>query len=499
MGIIRLPTIFYLIILLVSSYSIPSAISKEIAKALSKKEYRNVQRIFYGALFYVFIIGGLASLLTFFAAPMLAEKNSVNVLRVFAPTIFLSGLLGVFRGFFQGHNTLTQTSISQILEQILNAVISILAAFLLMNTVLLKDETTIAIYGAVGSAIGTGVGVLGAFIFMVMVYLLNKGMIKSRMKHSQNEVLESYSSILKNIFYTVTPFILSTAIYNLNIITNQTIFTKILIYIKGLTEAIVSAEYGIFAGQVVVIANIPIAIASSMSAAIIPRIAANFAINHTKEANQQISLAIRFTMLISIPAAVGIFVLAKPIILILFPLKDTVLQASSLLQCMSITIVLYSLSTLTNAVLQGIGKINLPVINASIALAIQTVVLVILLITTKWGLYTLVIASITNAFFICFLNQVAVYKNLGLLINVKLHFLIPFVASVVMGIMTKLMYFLAYNSCKSNFIATFLSIGVAVISYFILIIKLGGIEEEEMQSLPKGDMLIKIARKCKIL
>lgn len=143
----------YTIILLVSSYSIPSAISKVIAQRLALREYRNAQKIFRCAIGYVVVVGGLASLFTFFGAGILVGGNSVPVLRIFAPTIFFSGLLGVLRGYFQAHGTMVPTSFSQIVEQILNAVVSILAAFLLIKAVAGKDTTThIWLYSALREA-----------------------------------------------------------------------------------------------------------------------------------------------------------------------------------------------------------------------------------------------------------------------------------------------------------------------------------------------------------
>ena len=132
----------YTIILLISSYSIPSAISKVIAQKMAFKEYQNAQRVFWCALLYVLIVGGAASIATFAAASWLVGEHSVVALRVLAPTIFFSGFLGVFRGYFQAHGSMMHTSLSQILEQILNAVVSILAAHLLMKTVAEKDQTT---------------------------------------------------------------------------------------------------------------------------------------------------------------------------------------------------------------------------------------------------------------------------------------------------------------------------------------------------------------------
>ena len=119
----------YTIILLISSYSIPSAISKVIAQKLGVGEYRNAQRIFHCALIYVIVVGGAASLLMFFGAGILVEGNSIPVLKIFAPTIFFFGLLGVLRGYFQAHKTMMQTSVSQIIEQLCNAIVSLSAAY----------------------------------------------------------------------------------------------------------------------------------------------------------------------------------------------------------------------------------------------------------------------------------------------------------------------------------------------------------------------------------
>ena len=88
---------YYQIILLISSYSIPSAISKVIAQKLAVKEYYNAHRIFKCALGYVLAVGGVASVFLYFGAGLFVSENVVPVLRVFAPTIFIYGILGVLR------------------------------------------------------------------------------------------------------------------------------------------------------------------------------------------------------------------------------------------------------------------------------------------------------------------------------------------------------------------------------------------------------------------
>jgi len=489
----------YTIVLLISSYSIPSAISKVIAERLALKQYKNAHRIFKCALIYVITVGGIASLFTYLCAGWLVESYSVIVLRIFAPTIFFSGLLGVLRGYFQAHGTMLQTSVSQILEQILNAAVSLLAAYLFMQSVAGSDKTTQAVYGAAGSALGTGAGVVIALIFMYFMYLLNKRFIYSRIARDRRQEVDSYQHIFKIIIMMVTPVVFSTFIYNSSTVINQTIYRKVMSGFYHVASDVIAANYGVFSGKAVVIVNIPIALASAMSAAMIPMISGSYATGDIETTNAKIQSGIRTTMLISIPCAVGMFVLPKPIMKLLFAQKESFILASNLLRVLSISVVFYALSTLTNGVLQGIGKVNKPVVNAAIALAVQTIVLVPLLLVTNLNLYCLAGAMIVYSFTMCVLNQISVRQCLGYTIDWKGTFIKPLLASLVMGGFAWGTYRLVNLFVSINVVCLFIAILVAVVVYFVLVIKFSIITEEEMRAMPKGGLLVKIARKFKLL
>ena len=489
----------YTIILLVSSYSIPSAISKVIAQRLALKEYRNAQKIFRCAIGYVVVVGGLASLFTFFGAGLLVGGNSIPVLRIFAPTIFFSGLLGVLRGYFQAHGTMVPTSFSQIVEQILNAVVSILAAFLLIKAVSDSDTTTQAVYGASGSAIGTGSGVIIALLFMLGVFLLNKEYINRKVKRDNSSQVLSTGEVYKIIITMVTPVILSTFIYNFNTSLNLTIYTRIMEHVKGFTEAEAYTQYGLFSGKAKQISNIPIAIASAMSSAMIPGISGSFAQGDIAGTNRRIGTAIKTTMFLSIPSAVGLTVLAKPVTLLLYPQKASVDTVSYLLAAMSISIIFYALSTISNAVLQGIGKVNLPVVNAAVALVIQTVVLVPLLLTTDLGLYTLVIATVLYSFLMCILNGISVKKELKYKQEIIKPFLLPGWAAILMGVAAFGVYHGLYLLIHMNVVCLAAAILVAVPIYFVLTIKMGAVGRKDLLALPKGTLFVRVAEKCRLI
>lgn len=491
----------YTIILLVSSYSIPSAISKVIAQRLAYKEYRNAQRVFQCALIYVLVVGGVASLVTFFAAPLLVSDmpNSIPVLRVFAPTIFFSGLLGVLRGYFQAHGSMAHTSISQILEQILNAGVSILAAYLLIGTVKNESETTKAIYGASGSALGTGAGVLIALLFMFGMYSLNKDIIRKRVERDHSRHQESYQEIFKVIITTVTPFILSTFVYNCSTVVNMKIYNNIMIDVKGLEESMAAIQYGIFATQAMSIVNIPIALSSAMSSASLPGVSATFATHKEKETRRKVNQATRITMMLAIPSAVGLMVLARPVVQFIYPQKEALDMASNVLRVLAVTVILSGLSTLTNAVLQGIGKVNTPVIHAVIALVVQIGILAALLFYTDLNLYALAIANIAYSLLMCILNHAAVKKYLGYREDIVKTYLLPGLAACWMGAAAYGAYQGVYYLIKLNRISLVIALGVAVVVYFVLVIRMGAVNEAELKSFPKGAMLVHIAKKMHLV
>lgn len=497
----------YTIILLVSSYSIPSAISKVIAARLEIKEYRNAHRLFLGSIVYVIIVGGIASIICFLFADGLVGHNSSQVLRIFAPTIFFSGLLGCLRGYFQAHKTMMETSLSQIIEQIINAIISITAAYLLMGLVADSSETTRAIYGAMGSALGTGSGVVTALLIMFAFYIRNRKGIMSDISEDTSTPLRN-TEVASILLKMVTPVVLSTCIYNLSTASNLKIYQYITETYSGLDEATSTTMYGLFSGKAMQIINIPIALASAMSAALIPVISGSYERKSYDETRSKIASAIKVTMLIAIPSAVGLFVLSKPVTMLLYPQRMSIDTVSLLIKTLAVAVVFYCLSTLSNGILQGTGFVNMPVIHAAIALVIQAGFLTTALLYTGLNLYALCIANILYSFLMCVMNGLAMRKKLEYIQEVKRTFILPACSALVMGIVSFVIYRLALLIAGNNTTdlgwmtnAIMLCIDVAVsgLTYFICMIKFGAVTGEELGSLPKGRTIKRIAVKIHLI
>lgn len=490
----------YTIILLISSYSIPLAISKVVSAKLAFKEYRNAHRVFLCALFYVAVIGSIASLFLYFGAPFLVDENAVIVLRVFSPTIFFYGILGVLRGYFQAHGTMVQTSISQIIEQLLNALVSIGSAYFFTQYCISNAMADKApIWGAAGSAIGTGAGVFIGLLFMLLVYYVNRPFIRGRVRKDPHETLEPYSDIFKTLLLMVTPVIFSTFIYNCSTAIDMKLYYNISYKLKDWTEAFANTQYGIFSTKFIVLRDVPVALASSISTAMIPGISESFATGNVEATSNKVQQAVRFTMLIAIPAAVGMSAVSDGIVSVLFPQRESLRTAVSLLQYGTISIIFYSLSTVTNGVLQGIGKVNIPVKNAVLALIIHLCVLTPLLCFTKLDLYALVIGTAVYSLIMCILNGLAVKKHLNYRQDIKKTFVLPGICALIMGGAAWASYYGVYLYLYSKFLGLLVSIPFSAFVYFILLLKLKAVTEDDLKRFPKGNLLAGIARKLHLI
>lgn len=495
----------YSIMLILSSYSLPVAVSKMVSARLARGQYRNARKILRAALFYATIVGGVGFCALWFGSGFFAEHvikmpYSAYALKVLAPTVWIMAYLGVLRGFFQGHSTMVPTAVSQIFEQIVNAVISLLAAKSLFdlgvksNLVYGSTEYSYA-FGAAGGALGTGAGALTALILFVGLYLMYRPKMKRRIRKEQGTSAESYGMITSTLFLTVVPIIVSSSLYNSSTVIDNVLFGQIM---TGLGEAKqIASQWGIYSGKYHLLFNIPVAVANSLSSSLIPALSRAVAEKDRKQTLNRIASAIRFSMIIAIPSAVGLAVLAAPISNLLFPGRDNT-DLIKMTCYGSSAVVVYSLSTVTNAVLQGINRMKTPIRNAGISLVLHTVILFVMLRYLHMGIYGVLYANILFALFICILNARSIARFKRYRQEVKKTFLTPMVASAVMGAAAFGVYRAAY-SVFGNLISTGISVLVAVAVYFVLLILLKGVDAQELRSMPGGTRLSGLARKLHLM
>lgn len=487
----------YSIILIISSYSLPVAVSKMVAAKNSRKEYINADRIFRCSLIYAVIVGLAASVFCYAAAPLLVKaEGAVPVLQVLSPVIFFSAVLGTFRGLFQGQGTMIPTSISQIFEQIFNAIVSVLAAYLLVHPFVTEDpQDLLPARGAMGSTLGTGAGVLAGLGFVLLVYVLYRPILKKRTRKGQKAPVDSYNVIFKSIVLTVTPMVLSATLYNVSpFIDNYMIYA--VMDKQGYLQKVIETMHGIYTGKYLLMVNIPVAIANALSSAMLPNIAAAKSRGDNSGILTKAQLTIKVTMLIAIPCTVGLAVLGGPAIQLIFGVSSGFpTLAGELLMWGSSFVLFFALSTVTNAILQATDYLRLPVIHSIIALVVHSILAFIFMWFFDMMVWGLMLSTIAFAVILCLLNCVALYRKIGFQFEWKKTFFIPALSALFMGGMCWGSYYVLYYLTKSNTISFLVSVLLGILTYFLAIFLFNGVSEEELNSIPKGHVLVKIAKK----
>lgn len=488
----------------IAVFSIPAALSKLISERVQRGEYRNVKQIYKGAMLYMLVVGGIASLFTYIVAPYIVTDNTVLSLRILAPTIFISGFASVYRGYFQAYGNMVPTSISQIIEQVINAIVSIVAALTFIKWAVMNGHSELSdVYGAAGGTLGTGVAATVSLIYIVWLFRRQRGTIEDKIAQDTTTEILSYRSVIKLLLMVATPIILSSAIYNVNVILDMTIYQKMLQYM-GTGSELIDGQYGLYSRMYLVLANVPIAMAAAVGSAVIPSVSGAYAVGDKEGCNRKIQQSLQLAMVLTIPCAVGFAVLGKPIVrLVYYSLSATdTTMVSNLLLIGGISIVLYGISSVLNGVLQGIGKVNIPVISSITALVGHILLLVPLIAIAKLEIYSLILATAFYAIIVVVMNLYFVKKELRFKMEWKQTVGVPVLSAAVMGTVAFLVYKVLnwgllhiMGAFISNAIAVLIAIGLAAITYFVVMLKAGGYTEEMLLAFPKGTLLVKLARR----
>lgn len=491
---------FYAIILILSSYSLPAAISKLIAQRQSRGQYKKMQKVFKGGLLFAVISGGIFSLLVFifadfFAGSVMKESMSTLALRILAPTILIVAVMAVFRGYFQGLGVMHFTAISQILEQIVLVAVSLIGAKILFGVGtkygnLMMNENYAASLGAAGATIGCGVGALSGLLLMIYFYLHNKNSIDKRVAADTSKNRDTFGSIMLLILQTALPMIFCSVLYNICGVLDQSLYNHHMVSIG--MEDIKSFYWGVYSGKYKLLITLPIAVANSMCSAIIPSLTASIENNDYVAARSKMTTVIRVTMIVSIPSAFGLAILGKPIVSALF--KGEIDLAAIMLAYGSVSVIFFSLSTLGSGILQGLNKLIVPVINSAIALVIHLLALLLMLKVFNWGIHSVVVANLLFAVIVSVLNHWSIYRTINFKQELKQTFLIPIISSTVMSVFTFLSYKLSMKIIDSNRISLVIAIFVAVIVYFVTLILLKGVNEYDLSLIPFGDKIYRLLK-----
>ena len=491
----------YAVLLTVSTAGLPVAVSKLVSEANALDRRNQVRRTFRLALVLFLTLGIISFLVMFFRADALAgmmnDSKAAAGIRALAPAVVCVGCLAALRGYSQGHSNMAPTSVSQIIEALCKLVVGLGLAFWLVKQG--KDPDV----AAAGAITGVTVGTVVALAYMVLDFLLSRGLEDTR----GTDRPDSAGSILANILKIAVPITLSSSMVGIVTVIDSSLVQGQLQSALDLTEQASRTLYGNYSGALNIY-NLPTSLMAAITASVIPAVSAALARRDRRGAARITGSALRITALLSFPMGVGLFVLGTPIIRLLFP-KLNVAVAGPLLSTLGIATPFVCMVLVCNSVLQAHGFINLPVIVMVLGGIVK--------IVNNYNLVGAIgIAGAPVGNILCFglalvLDLVVITRVIPNRPRLLPIFAKPAVASAVMGGAAWAVYGLLSRILSSeqvdqagqtvravsrmgNAAGIFLAIAVAGVVYLVLVIALRAISRDDLALMPKGDKLARLLR-----
>ena len=486
----------YALLLTLSSIGVPGAIAKMISEKVAIDDYKGAHRIFKISLIAFGLIGLTGTCIMFFGAKyisneMLQIPESELTIVALAPAIFFVSIASVIRGYFNGIKTMKATANSQTLEQVFKTFLTVIIVEII--AIASNANTTLM---AAGATLATTLATFLSFGYLYVYYQFTKKRIWGDIKLTRKTHKESAFEVLKKIMIVTTPIAVTALLSTVN--KNIDSFTVVSGLKNFITDNVRAKElYGIISGKVDTLTSLPLSFNIAFSTALVPAVSSAIARNDKKTASNKISFTLLSTILLGIPATVGMIVFAEPILKLLFPRQQ---EGIFVLQITSLTIISIALVQTINAALQGIGKINVP----AIALTIGVVVKYICnktLVPNPNQYYGGINGSAIGTVLCYIIADIIAFTALKRSIKIKtgvVKFVIkPLVASIIMAIISYGLYINIIEIMGTK-LATITSLGVAVIVYILSIAVLKILTKEEVLMLPLGNKIYKILNKMKI-
>lgn len=491
-GLYQMAYPIYLLALSISSAGIPVAISIIVAEKIARSDYRGANRVFRISLGVLAITGIVFTFLLYFAAGWLIEHHFVRDARAYyaiaalAPAIFFVTVLSSYRGYFQGLQMMTPTAISQIAEQFIRVVTMIALAFLLLPYGLE--------YAAAGASFGAGPGAAMGLVVLIYYYWKQRKAFQHRMDTQPDIVQESSVSIVTRIVRLALP--VSLANIMLPVVSNiDLLIVPARLEVAGYTVEQATELFGYLTGMAVALINLPTILTASLAASLVPAVSEAFTLKNSQRIYQRTTTAMRIANLITIPSFAGMFLLATPISQMLYGTPN----AGTSIAILSAGIVLLGIHQVTTGVLQGLGHTTIPLVNMVISALVKIVMSWTLTAMPSLGIKGA--AWATNADFgvAALLNMYFVYRYVGFSLDIK-DTLKAVGAAVIMGGVVLLTYDAIMTYTFHNTLATLIAIAVGGTVYGVALLSLGGIQERDLERVPKiGPQVVKLLRSLRLL
>lgn len=484
----------YALFCVIATAGLPVALSVLISEALAKGEPTKAVSIYRTALTVFLVIGaaGSACMILFADAfcRWIQSQNAHACILAISPTVFCVCLSSAIRGYFQGHQKMLPTAISQLLEAVGKLVFGLLFA----RYALWKGygTPTVAAYAGGGLTLGTAFS-LAYLLIAKLRFDLRQGDVREK-KQGQ----EIVSGVLRSLGRLAVPMTLGASLVSLTKLIDMTMILRRLQSI-GYSEIVANEAYGSYTTLALSVFGLLPTLINAVALPLVPMLSAAIAAGDLEKQKQMVRSCYQLTALFALPAALGLSAFASPILQLLFPGEpEAVRIATPLLSYLGISVFLSCMITATNSVLHAYKVVNRPILSMMAGAAVKILSAYLLI-----GLPGIGLTGAPISTFFC--NATVVLLNLVFaarlcpMPSVREIFLRPFCAALLSVGITLALYWGISLHWGTHPLLTLLSLGATVLLYLLLSFALGGISEDDLSAVPMGKKIIRLVRRMHLL
>ncbi|HEY8908973.1 MAG TPA: polysaccharide biosynthesis protein [Desulfosporosinus sp.] len=458
----------YMLALVITTAGIPLAIAKMVSEEVSLGRTLQAQAIFRLSLWLLGVSGAVVSIGLYFLSPYIAHRifpdpRVINVFLICTPAIFVVSMSSVFRGYFQGLQNMVPTAISQIFEQIVRVVVGYTVA-----TRLLESGVE---WAAAGLALGMLVGELVGLIAIILQYQWLKDKV-TLVKGPE----ASYSTrlILRKLWHLSSPVtagrLLSTGLSALD-----AMLIPLRLQVAGYSAREAITLFGQLGGSAFTLLAFPSVFTFALATSLVPAISEAAARRQFHVVRARSAEAIRLTILIGIPCLIILFYFSRPLTTVF---KST--QIAPVLRILAIGGIFSYIQQTTTGILQGLGKVQLPVLNSIVAASLRIPILMYLTGLPQWGLRGTAWAYTLGFFIMAVLNLMAISRYTGMPLDLQRFVLQP----ISGGIGMLLVFHLSDPIIGGHVVGYISEFFIGITLYSLILFFNGGVTFADLRRLP---------------
>ena len=483
----------YNLLFVIATAGFPVAISRMVSSRIAEGDFINAHKSYKLAMKVSWALGIVSFLIMYFGAGAIANiyKNpgSEASMKAISLALLFTPLVASMRGYYQGRQDMKPTGITEVIEQMMRVAAGLTLAYMFYRTSLIK--------AAAGATFGASAGIIAAFVAMMIIYSRDK---KTRAGLFEGSIVrpETDKTRLKELLAFLIPITIGSSVMPIMFNIDAGIIVRRLLA-TGWDSEMAEKLYGLMGGYCDPIINLPNIFIDAICISLMPAVTTAFTLKIKRDLDDHIKTGLKTMMIITYPCAIGLIVLAKPILTMLYYKQyDEAVMAVPALQILAVSIITLAIMRTFSTSLQGIGKMMLPVWNLLIGAVVKAVVSYILLgipaININGAAFGSVMAYVTAGI----LNYRALKKYTDVSLDVKSIFFKPLGAALIMGAAAIIAYKIVFMVTSSNSISTLISIMFAAAVYFVAAFRTGAVTKEEIELIPKGDLLYRLAVKLRV-